>query len=66
MENTYVKNHKWGSFEKNATINKLELRNKEDLIAYLEMIIPIVFEIKDYTNNVIEFEDNTKYQIEIK
>ena len=45
MENSlsYVNCHDWGSFEKNSTIKKLLLRDKEDFDVYFDTYLTKIF-----------------------
>lgn len=64
----YVKNHDFGyGKEGQEKINKLGLRNIEDLKEYVDDVIVNAF-VARYNNNIIEFELNkqkTKVQIEV-
>lgn len=64
MKNTYVENHNFGSFDDSSTINKLTLRNKNDVISYINQIFPVLLDC-DVMENLITFENKT-YKIKIK
>ena len=65
MENTYVTKHNWGSFESNATINKLRLRNEQDLKEYLNVVLPIIFETKNVGKDIVQINNSNKFEISI-
>ncbi|MBR6778772.1 MAG: hypothetical protein IKM43_01280 [Clostridia bacterium] len=68
MINSYVLNHEYGygKVPEQKVLNKLMLRNIDDLKTYIQQCVKDVF-TADYKNNVVYFFDNKlKTQIIIK
>ena len=63
----YVLNHDYGygQEEEKVELNKLNLRNIEDLKVYVDDAIQNAFVAK-YQNNIIEFKDKEKCKIVIE
>lgn len=66
MGSDYVLNHDFGyegSLE-HININKLKLRNINDLKVYIENVIPTIL-VANYKDGIIEFIDDSK-RVELK
>lgn len=63
MKDNYVKKHNF-NYDKEQ-INKIELRNVNDVKIYIEDILKNAFVAKT-KNNIVKFDDNIKVKIKIK
>lgn len=62
--NKYVLQHNFGYGQNSQVINKLNLRNIEDLKCYITSLIDATFTGK-FTGNLLIFEDQNKVKISI-
>ena len=63
MEKDYVLDHDWGSYESVDRINKLLLRNEEDLKKYLYQVLTTIYNAKVEEDFTITFENGTKVKL---
>lgn len=61
MKKDYILDHKWGSYERK--INKLKLRNLEDLKKYLINILPTIYIAEITQDFTFKFLNGNKYKI---